>query len=364
MMTLFQNNVMFRNPMAPTDSPKMLFYRIEQCQEIQSIEKLPYSKEQIITNAAHILIQANIFPLEEFDSWEAMTPKTYPALKTFIHEAYSNGLTVMALCSTSGQNGYGHQTIYNVMEAGIDDNTDNDMVTSITQTAAFTAATGNMTPSSRRDISAKVAAAINHFSANQTAIMSQMTATSAQKAAMSFVPPLAQHTHAFVPHEPFSVLPIQQVAVPMQRPFAATGIYNAGCGGQHGGCGRSRGGGRGGRSHTPFADAMCGRGAASAMTNLVLYRGGITQLPAAPGVQQQCRNLDFSNIYKVHNNWNVCFQCGFDIKDGHMPIMGLFKKWNHKDSFMRENALQFIAAGYDLCTKGMHKTVLPSKRNA
>ncbi len=45
MMMLFQKNVMFRNPMASTDSPKMLFYRIEQCQEIQRIGKLPYSNE-------------------------------------------------------------------------------------------------------------------------------------------------------------------------------------------------------------------------------------------------------------------------------------------------------------------------------
>jgi hypothetical protein len=39
----------------------MLFYRIEQCQEIQRIGKLPYSDEQIIPNAVRILIQANIY---------------------------------------------------------------------------------------------------------------------------------------------------------------------------------------------------------------------------------------------------------------------------------------------------------------
>jgi hypothetical protein len=31
MMTQFQNNVMFCNPKTPTDSPKMLFYKIDQC---------------------------------------------------------------------------------------------------------------------------------------------------------------------------------------------------------------------------------------------------------------------------------------------------------------------------------------------
>jgi hypothetical protein len=37
MMTLFKNKNMFRSPMAPTDSPEILFYRLEQCQEIQII---------------------------------------------------------------------------------------------------------------------------------------------------------------------------------------------------------------------------------------------------------------------------------------------------------------------------------------
>ena len=35
MIMLFQNDVTFRIPIAPTDSPEMLFYQIEQCQEIQ-----------------------------------------------------------------------------------------------------------------------------------------------------------------------------------------------------------------------------------------------------------------------------------------------------------------------------------------
>ena len=49
----------------------MLFYRIEQCQEIKRIRKLPYFDDQIIANAVKILIQSNIFPLKEFDTWEA-----------------------------------------------------------------------------------------------------------------------------------------------------------------------------------------------------------------------------------------------------------------------------------------------------
>jgi hypothetical protein len=64
MMTLHTNNMLFRSPMTPGDSPEMLFYQLEQRQEIQRIGKLPYSDEQIIANAVHILEMSNIFPLK------------------------------------------------------------------------------------------------------------------------------------------------------------------------------------------------------------------------------------------------------------------------------------------------------------
>ncbi len=223
MMMLYTNNTLFRSPMNAGDSPKMLFYRIEQCREIQRIGNLPYSEEQIIANAVRILLQANIFLLKEFDAWDAVTLKTYLALKTSIHAAYGRRLTALALHSTSGQNGYANQTIYNVMEEGIDDDTNNDTVTTITQTAALTTATGSTTPSGGTAISAEVATTINQLSANQTAIMSQMAAATAQMAALSVVPPPAQNTHAYAPHEQFYVPPIQQVAVPMQQQFSAPG---------------------------------------------------------------------------------------------------------------------------------------------
>jgi hypothetical protein len=179
--------------------------------------------------------------LKEFDSWEAVTPKSYPTLKTFIHAAYGRRLTVLALCSTSVQNRYANQMMCKVLEDGDDDDTNDDTVTTITQTDAGT--TGGTTPSGGTVNSAGVAAAINQLSANQTAIMSQMAAATAQMAALSVVPPPAQNTRAYAPRNQFYVPPIQQVSVPMQQPFSATGAYPAGRGGQHGGCGQR--GGRG-----------------------------------------------------------------------------------------------------------------------
>jgi hypothetical protein len=143
----------------------------------------------------------------------------------------------------------------------------------------------------------------------------------------------------------------------MQQPFSAAGAFPAGRGGQRGGRGCNQGGCQGGRSRMPFADAMHGAGATPMMTAMIPYGGGIAQPP--PGMQQQRKKLDFSNIYKIHNNWNVCFSC----EDGHTSITCPFKRSNHQDLFTHGNAQQFIAAGYNPCTKGMHKTVLPAGRN-
>jgi hypothetical protein len=80
------------------------------------------------------------------------------------------------------------------MEAGLDDDTDDNTFTTVTQTAVLTTTAGNATPPGITAISAEVAAAINQLSANQSAIMSQMAATNAQMAALSVVPPQEQHT--------------------------------------------------------------------------------------------------------------------------------------------------------------------------
>jgi hypothetical protein len=214
MMMLFNNDTLFRSPMKPGDSPEMLFYCLEQCQEVQRIGKVPYSDEQIIANAIRILATSNIFPLKEFDAWEATAAKTYPALKTIFHEAYGCRLTAVELCTTTGQTGYTNNTIYNAFEATNED-TDDDTVDTIitvppTAAAATTAvSTLNTVPST---MNADIAAAISQLSANQTAIMTQ-------KAAMSFAP-ASKKQATCRPSNTFQVPPIQQVAIPfLQQTF-------------------------------------------------------------------------------------------------------------------------------------------------
>jgi hypothetical protein len=240
--------------MTPDNSPEMLFYRIKQCQEIQQIRKIPYLDDQIIATAVYILVMSNMFSLKEFNAWESMANKTYPAHKTFFHKAYGWHLMALELRSTSGQNGYTSQTMYNLLEG--DDDTDNNTVTSIIQTATLAAAgttatfagmSGINTTAYGSTINVDIAAAINQLSVNQTTIMTKM-------AALSIAQEPAQHTRQFVAQDVFQVPPIQQLAIPTQQaPFQA-GAFHTGRGDSQGG--HNQGRRHGGWGRTPFADYM------------------------------------------------------------------------------------------------------------
>jgi hypothetical protein len=219
MMTLFTNDALFCSPMTTGNSPEMLFYHIEQCQEVQRVGKVPYTDEQIIANAICILATSNIFPLKKFDTWETTATKTYPALKTFFQEAYGHCLTAIEIRTTAGQHGYTNNTIYNAFETA-DDDTDDDTVNtpvSVPQTAAAANTTGSSLGTTPSAINAEIAAVISQLSANQLAIMSQM-------AAMSFVPANTSNTRR--ESRTFNVpAPIQQLAIPLQQNFTPN-VFN------------------------------------------------------------------------------------------------------------------------------------------
>jgi hypothetical protein len=56
--------------MAANEAPEMLFYRIEQCQEIATLAGDPYMQMQIINAVVRILMQVQVLPSKEFDTWE------------------------------------------------------------------------------------------------------------------------------------------------------------------------------------------------------------------------------------------------------------------------------------------------------
>ncbi len=64
---------------------------------------------------------------------------------------------------------------------------------------------------------------------------------------------------------------------------------------------------------------------------------------------------------KKHNNWSVCYSCGFDVEIGHTSATCHmdWRKPTHDITFMRDNAQQKLAQGCNACTRGMHKMMLP-----
>jgi hypothetical protein len=216
---LYTNDSVFKSLIAATDSPTALFYHMEQCQEVMTLGNLPYTTEQIIANAVRVLMASKMLPTRDFKNWEAITPKTYPALKTFFHEAYNRCLNAIDLQNTAGGLGYAPaQNMYNVLDFGNDDDStaDGSMVTTMqpqsatTVTASSIGAGTSMVNSAAHPglvaaINQSIPPAFNQVVQNQTLLQQQIAALSVAQ------PPPITVTH-----------PVQQVAFPMQQPFQPT----------------------------------------------------------------------------------------------------------------------------------------------
>ena len=217
---LYTNDTVFKSPIAATDSPEALFYRMEQCQEVMTLGNLPYTTEQIIANAVRVLMASKMFPTRDFETWESIMPKTYPALKTFFHEAYNCRLNAIDLQNTLGGMGYAPaQNMYNVLDYGNNDDStaDGSMVTAVqppTATTVMASTIGNGTsmasglahPGLIAAINQSIAPAFHQVVQNQSILQQQIAAM-----LITQPPPSALATH-----------PVQQVAFPMQQPFPPT----------------------------------------------------------------------------------------------------------------------------------------------
>ena len=63
---------------------------------------------------------------------------------------------------------------------------------------------------------------------------------------------------------------------------------------------------------------------------------------------------------KWYPNQNVCFSCGFDIKDGHTSVTCVSQKPGHQAGFTWANHKQYEQAGHQFIRKAMHKPMYPS----
>ena len=151
--------------------------------------------------------------------------------------------------------------------------------------------------------------------------------------------------------------PVQQFNIPNFGMFQPAGL---GVGGRQGGRGRGERANAGRQGRTPFANFM-GRGGQGGLPPIGVGCGG----GVAPFAQQNAtRNAApmYSNIIKRYANWNVCFSCGFDVEDGHTSktCPAPWRCANHQEGYTHANPGQYFLAGYDACTKAMHKSQLPT----
>jgi hypothetical protein len=361
---LFANDTLFKSPLAANDSPESLFYRMKQCQEIMTLGNIAYTHEQVIANAVRIFMAARLFPTWEFETWDAVTLKTYPALKTFFHKAYNRKLNSLDLQTTSSALSYAPtHNMYNVL--GIKDEDSNTVGSTATQYATAAAGVATTTCSTLGDtfaasgihpgliaaINQSIAPAFNQVVQNQNVLQHQIAAMS-----LNQTPPL-QAPPAYV--QP----PVQQVAFPMpqsyqprmqQQPSHQTSAY--GWGQQnfyHGGRGGGRGSRWGGRRQ---GEGSRGRQRRPAFATMVWNQeaGGIFAAPNqfggpgpfAPMVPTQMGNAP--SPIKRYANWNACFSCGFDVEDGHTSATCPMEwcKPNHQVGYTRANAATYAACSF------------------
>ena len=128
-------------------------------------------------------MSSGIFPVKEFDTWEAMAVKSYPLLKTFIHEAYARRLTSIQMCNTARGQSYIQQNMYNILDIDGADDTNEDRTVTVpgverAATPGSNTAGSIYAATNASTITAEVTPAINQLAANQTHILQQMAAMS------------------------------------------------------------------------------------------------------------------------------------------------------------------------------------------
>ena len=92
---LLQNDTLFWCVYSPQDAPEVLFCWIKDCQEVQILGEDPYMAQQLLNNAAHLLLQYRLYTCD-FEDWDCKTApdKIWINLKMFVQECYMHCLNV------------------------------------------------------------------------------------------------------------------------------------------------------------------------------------------------------------------------------------------------------------------------------
>ena len=366
--TLFENDKTFRTLYNPNDPPETLFKRLEDCQEVAILGDTPYTTEQILRTATHLLKTCGHYALE-FRDWDRkpIIEKTYFNLKQFLQEAYTTRLENEG--TTAAGAGFGP-----IVALDDDTDIDDDTVITLTNNVSALAMQGQQAAETTNRNTASINAAIQQLAQGQQALSNQMALmtvdSGATRSFASVTPSTTSSIPSMIPipgYQPFQYQMPHMAAPAMGNSFppnlnaprqVAGGNFNQyirpSGRGRGGGRGRGRGQGRGGRGRQGQGQ---GRGMGRGAQGGYAYNGGRGQQT----FQAQQQRQPFSNTTKRHNNWNVCHSCGFDVEDWHTSATCPYanRREDHQEDVHRGNWEQKWAEGYNLSRRGIHKTQLP-----
>jgi hypothetical protein len=164
--------MLFQSMYSPQDAPEVLFRHIKDCQEVQILGEDPYTAQQLLNNAVHLLLQTGLYTCD-FKDWDRKitADKIWTTLKTFAQECFTRRLNATSI--TTGVQGYVQNAFTAVAEESEDEA--DDVQTVITQMAAL-ATQSQMMASTAAETNASVTTAINQLAANQQAMQQQFAA--------------------------------------------------------------------------------------------------------------------------------------------------------------------------------------------
>jgi hypothetical protein len=323
---------------------------VADCQEIAIVANVPYTTEQLLMNVIDLFMRSGAYA-GGMDNWEQKpaTDQTYFNLRPFIQAAYQRHLASGVIAAAASGYVTNNRFAGFAAEDDVDDvsdaSTTKTIVCSInTHMANLSASVLTQTTASNKANAAQLKASMKQIAANETQHNREHAFMMQQFAMMSTTNTV---NPTFCP-QPMTQRNFFPLAITMPTPHQQ--------GTPPGGGGRGRGskcacGGRGRRpARIPHQGAQ------------MPFAGGNQLIPyILAGIQPvQPQNPCYSNVVKQWANQNICFSCGFDVKDWHNSSSCPRKKPGHQDGFTCTNYLEYERANHQFCRKAMHKTMYPN----
>ena len=335
----------FLNPHDQNQPIELLFSRHENLQQLMTMAEEGYSTEQLIGNVVDLLRECPSYSraIERWDALPEDERNTWQDCKQFFVDAYEEILAR----PPSARNAYAN------LAAGQSDD-EASLADSMVELGTAFHSFGEAVNSNNEQLNDNLSAMAESLGN----ITQQMAALSMNQQTMNQQrgPPYGATQYA--------VPPATYVAPPAAQappPYAAPPPYTAPTYPPPTAPAQQRGGRRGGRRNGRNQQSNANQSAIQPYQAPSAPTGAIPPYqPPAGQEQQRGRRNNQLNYYKYHNNWYVCYSCGFDVD--HESHQCQNRKPTHRDDFTRQNFQEFANQKWPFCRKGMHKKYLPAPR--